>query len=75
MLTYDGKLSQQSHWTVRSGLKVVALIELDDRMHDSHVDRQRDAITKASGYHTFQFQSKQKPSEAELATLFQHAQA
>ena len=90
LLTDDGKLSQQSRWAVRakfdrkiadfvicerSGLKVVALIELDDRMHDSHADRQRDAITKAGGYQTFRFQSKQKPSEAELAGLFQHAQA
>jgi very-short-patch-repair endonuclease len=54
---------------------VVALIELDDRTHDASADRQRDAITKRAGYQAFRFQSKQKPSEKEIAVLFQHAQA
>ena len=39
------------------------------------LDRQRDAITKAAGYQTIRYQSRQKPSEAEIAALFQHARA
>ena len=90
LLTDDGKLSEKARWSIRGkfdrkiadfvicergSLKVVALIELDDRTHDASADRQRDAITKAAGYQTFRFQSKQKPTEAEIAALFQHAKA
>ena len=41
----------------------------------AEADRRRDAITKAAGYQTFRFQSKQKPSEAEIAALFHPAPA
>ena len=90
LLTDDGALSRQARWTLRArfdrkiadfvvceagSLKVVALIELDDKTHNASADRQRDAITKAAGYRTFRFESKAKPSEPEIAALFQHAQA
>jgi Protein of unknown function (DUF2726) len=90
LLTDDGRLSAKARWSVRAkfdrkiadfvicergSLKVVALIELDDRTHSSSSDRKRDAITKAAGYQTIRFQSKQKPTEAEIAALFRHAQA
>jgi hypothetical protein len=90
LLTDDGALSRKARWTLRArfdrkiadyvvceagSLKVIALVELDDRTHDASADRQRDAITRAAGYRTFRFESKVKPSEAELAALFQHAQA
>jgi very-short-patch-repair endonuclease len=89
-LTDDGQLSRNAKWAVRSRfdrkiadfvicergtLKVVALVELDDRLHDAKADRQRDVITKAAGYQTIRYQSRQKPSEAEIAALFQHARA
>jgi len=51
------------------------LVELDDRTHDPQADRQRDAITNAAGYKTIRYQSKQKPTEAEIAALFHHARA
>ena len=51
-------------------LDTLLIIELDDRTHDAGSDRQRDAITKAAGYQTLRFQSKNKPSVAELADLF-----
>jgi Protein of unknown function (DUF559) len=54
---------------------VLALVELDDSTHNAHADQQRDAITKAAGYQTIRFQSKNKPSQAEIAALFCHAQA
>ena len=88
-LTDDGRLGTRSRWSLRAKfdrkiadfvicdrqLKVVALIELDDRTHVATADRQRDAMTKAAGFQTFRFQSKQKPSEADLAALFQHSRA
>ena len=45
----------------------------DDRMHTAQADRQRDALTNAAGYKTIRYKSKQKPTEAEIAALFQHA--
>ena len=91
ILTDDGKsFSAKARWNVRARfdrkmadfvicdrktLAVVALVELDDRTHTASADRQRDAITKAAGYKTIRFQSKQKPSQAEIAALFQHARA
>ena len=89
-LTDDGQLSRNAQWAVRAKfdrkiadfvicergtLKIVAVVELDDRTHDAKADRQRDAITKAAGYQTIRYQSRQKPSEAEIAALFQHARA
>ncbi len=90
ILTDDNKLSSKARWHVRAKfdrkiadfvicdrhtLNIVALVELDDRTHTASADRQRDALTKAGGYQTMRFQSKQKPTEAEIAALFQHAQA
>jgi hypothetical protein len=88
-LTDDGTLSRKPQWAIRAKfdrkiadfvicdrqtLRVVAVVELDDRTHSAQADRQRDAITKAAGYHTIRYQSRQKPSQAEIAALFQHAQ-
>ena len=89
-LTDEGRLSAKARWSLRArfdrkiadyvicdrrSLAIVALIELDDRTHNARRDRERDGITKAAGYQTFRFQSKQKPPEAEIAALFQHARA
>ena len=57
----------------RWNLKIIALVELDDSTHIGSADRKRDAMTKAAGYQTNRFQSRQKPSEREIAALFQHA--
>lgn len=90
LLTHSGQCSRNPQWAVRAKfdrkiadfvicergtLNVVALVELDDRMHDAKADRQRDAITKAAGYQTIRYQSRLKPSETEIAALFQHARA
>jgi hypothetical protein len=89
-LTDDGQLSRNAQWAVRArfdrkiadfvvcergSLKVVAVVELDDRTHTAQADRQRDAITKAVGYQTIRYQSRQKPTEVQIAALFQHARA
>ncbi len=55
--------------------KIVALIELDDRTHVACADRQRDELTAAAGYKTIRVQSKQKPTEAEIAALYPQFQA
>jgi very-short-patch-repair endonuclease len=85
LLTDDGKLTRQKRWAVRSrfnrkiadfvvcdreSFDVMALVELDDRTHSRAADSRRDELTKAAGYHTFRFQSKQKPTEGEIAALF-----
>jgi len=89
-LTDDGKLGKNARWSLRAkfdrkiadfvicergGLKIVAIVELDDRTHSASADRKRDALTKAAGYQTLRFPSKQKPTEAEIAALFRHAHA
>ena len=89
-LTDDGKLSARARWSIRAkfdrkiadfvvcdgrSLKIIALIELDDRIHVAITDRQRDALTKAAGYQTFRFSSRAKPTETELADLFRHMPA
>lgn len=90
ILTDDGKVYGNARWNVRARfdrkiadfvicdrrtLAVVALVELDDRTHTASADRQRDAITKAGGYQTLRFQSRHKPTEAEIAELFRHSAA
>ena len=84
------RLSRKARWSVRARfdrkigdfvicdrrtLDVVALVELDDCTHDARTDRQRDTITQAAGYQTLRFQSKPKPTEAEIAEMFRHASA
>jgi very-short-patch-repair endonuclease len=89
-LTDDKKLSRNARWSLRArfdrkiadyvicergSLKIIVLVELDDATHVPSADRKRDALTKAAGYQTLRFQSRHKPSDAEIAQLFQHAQA
>ncbi len=56
-------------------LKVLAIIELDDRTHDPRRDRERDAITEAAGIRTLRYSSREKPSVAEIAKTFKRAYA
>jgi len=89
-LTDDGRLPRQKRWSLRArfdrkiadfvvcdrqSLNIIAIVELDDRTHTAQADQQRDAITGAAGYRTIRFQSKRKPSEAEIAALFQESAA
>jgi len=43
-------------------LAVAAIIELDDRTHNTDNDRKRDEIIEAAGYRVVRFWSKAKPS-------------
>lgn len=56
-------------------LKVVALIELDDRTHVQEKDEDRDAMTAAAGYKTIRYQSKVKPSIDRIRADIQAAPA
>lgn len=47
-------------------LRVIALIELDDRTHDARKDRERDEMTAEAGYRTLRYQSREKPSAGDL---------
>lgn len=53
----------------RDSLEVVAIIELDDRTHNADKDRKRDAMFEQAGYRVIRFQSKRKPSEAEILAV------
>ena len=44
-------------------LKVVAIIELDDRTHSAERDEKRDAMLKSAKYRVLRWHSKKKPSE------------
>jgi len=54
----------------RQQLRVIAIVELDDILHNPVADRARDAVTTAAGYRTFRFSSRNKPSVQELAEVF-----
>lgn len=51
-----------------AGLKVVALVELDDRTHDPLRDEARDQLTRAAGYRTLRWDSRQKPDVESIRT-------
>jgi hypothetical protein len=50
----------------RESGSVVAVIELDDRTHDSEKDSKRDAMLASAGYRIIRWQSKTKPDIAKI---------
>ena len=52
-----------------------AVIELDDRTHNAKQDALRDSYLASAGIATIRFQSKRKPSPAEIQTALQQVQA
>ena len=55
---------------------IVAIIELDDRTHNSDKDAKRDAMLASAGYKIVRWQSKAKPESAAIrAELFPNALA
>jgi hypothetical protein len=46
--------------------EIVAIIELDDKTHDSDKDAKRDTMTGQAGYRTIRWHSKKKPELAEI---------
>ena len=47
-------------------LKLITLIELDDRMHNRRQDAERDLNTGDAGIPTLRFESRKKPDETEI---------
>lgn len=85
LIGIDSRLSQRQQFAIRRRfgwkycdfvvclpytLDVLLIIELDDRTHTASADRKRDAMMSAAGYQTQRFNSKNKPSVAELAEHF-----
>jgi hypothetical protein len=52
----------------RSDGSIVAIIELDDRTHDSGKDAKRDEMLQSAGYRIVRWHSKTKPNAAEIRT-------
>lgn len=50
-----------------SDLKVVAIVELDDRTHNTDKDGKRDAMLEQAGYAVIRWHSKKKPTTQEIA--------
>jgi very-short-patch-repair endonuclease len=85
IVTDDGRLRSRARWKLRARfdrkicdyvvcdrqqLRVIAIVELDDILHNPIADRARDAVTTAAGYRTFRFSSRNKPPVQELAEVF-----
>ena len=51
-------------------MEVVAVIELDDRTHKGDRDAKRDAMLEQAGYKVIRWQSKKKPTAAEIRERF-----
>lgn len=54
----------------RETLAVKAIVELDDKTHVAEKDSARDELLGRGGYRVLRFQSRKKPSEAEIAAFF-----
>ena len=50
-----------------SDMTLIALVELDDKMHDVAKDAKRDAMTASAGVRTVRWNSRTKPSEKIIA--------
>ncbi|NTU76349.1 MAG: DUF2726 domain-containing protein [Alphaproteobacteria bacterium] len=50
----------------RDTFEVLAIVELDDRTHKAEKDQKRDVLLTGAGYRVVRFQSRSKPSEAEI---------
>lgn len=53
----------------RSDGAIVAIIELDDRTHDTDKDAKRDEMLQNAGYRIVRWKSKAKPNTAEIRTV------
>lgn len=51
-----------------SSMRLIAVIELDDRTHNSTQDAERDAKLLTAGVRTLRYQSKSKPNETKIQT-------
>jgi very-short-patch-repair endonuclease len=47
---------------VHGSMRVLAIVELDDRTHDPEKDRVRDAMMAKGGFQTVRWDSRAKPS-------------
>lgn len=50
----------------KNTMKILAIVELDDKTHNHKKDARRDKMLDSAGYRTIRYYSKRKPSEAEI---------
>ena len=53
-------------WVIVRDREVLAIVELDDRSHDSRKDAQRDRILKSCGYRVVRFSSSRRPDPRQI---------
>ena len=56
-------------------LRVVAIVELDDRTHDLEKDAARDEMLEGAGYTVVRWHSKHKPDRAEISRTIERLHA
>jgi very-short-patch-repair endonuclease len=47
-------------------MDVIAVVELDDRSHDTRKDSQRDKVLKSCGYRVIRFSSNRRPDPRQI---------
>ena len=55
---------------VKGSMRVLTIVELDDRTHDPEKDRQRDAMMSKAGFRTVRWDSRAKPTVQAIKDKF-----
>lgn len=66
-----GRISQKrvDYALFDSGMKLICIVELDDKTHVESKDKDRDRIFKSAGIRTIRWNSKNKPQSDEIYNL------
>lgn len=67
--TFDKKIIDFVVYEKRS-MRVLTIVELDDRTHDPEKDRKRDAMMAKAGFRTIRWDSRRKPSVPMIRQAF-----
>ncbi len=73
-----GRISQKrvDYALYNSEMKLLCVVELDDKTHDASKDKERDQLLKSAGIRTIRWNSKNKPQNNEIQIqVFQLAPA
>jgi len=65
-----GRISQKrvDYALYDAGMKLLCIVELDDKMHNAAKDEVRDRFLNSAGIRTIRWNSKNKPQESEIQT-------
>jgi hypothetical protein len=53
-------------WAIVRDMDVLAIVELDDRSHDTRKDAERDRILRSCGYRVVRFNSSRRPNPRQI---------